>query len=69
MEAMLKTLAPLLPPGKSVSGLDYSPGQLSLSGLGLTDSELPALRERLAGLGYAVGREGDRLVMKEAQRP
>lgn len=46
-------------------GLEFSPGELRLRGLGLPDEQANALRTQLRALGYGARTEGDRLVIQQ----
>jgi general secretion pathway protein L len=69
VETMLASLAPLLPPGRSIKGMEFSPGELTLKGLGLSGAEIDALQARLPALGYRAGGEGDRIVIRAGTTP
>ena len=63
LDALLGALAAALPPGRAVSGLDYSGGQLRATGLLLSPEELRTVSTQLRGLGYSATLEGGTLVV------
>lgn len=63
LDALLGALAAVLPPGRAVSGLDYSGGQLRATGLMLSPDEVRTVSTQLRGLGYSASLEGGTLVI------
>ena len=69
LETMLASLTPLLPPGRSASGIEFTAGELTLKGLQLNNAEFSALQARLPALGMRAGGEGDRLIVRTGAAP
>lgn len=65
LEAMLTALGTALPEGKTISALDYTPGETRLKGLGLSAPESTAAAARLHSLGYATRADGDVVVLQQ----
>jgi general secretion pathway protein L len=69
LESMLAALSMAAPPGRSVSGLEFSGTELRARGLGLTQDELRPVAANLKSLGYAATLQGDVLVIAQEGSP
>jgi len=58
LDVMLGALSQVLPAGQTLKGLDYTSGQLRLTGLELTADEARALNAGLNGRGFSITRDG-----------
>ncbi|TWO65529.1 general secretion pathway protein GspL [Caenimonas sedimenti] len=63
LEALLGALASALPPGRTPSALEFTPGELRAKGLTLSPDELRSVSANLKGLGYGATPQGDLLVV------
>lgn len=64
LAVMLSAVLPALPADRSPQGLDYTPGQLRLQGLDLSDDQVRALSQRLQAQGYVARLEGQELQLR-----
>jgi len=69
LEAMLAELARVLPGGEAAQSLDFSNGDLRVTGAGLDPTQLTAANAQLALAGYAVLLDGEQLQMRKGGRP
>jgi general secretion pathway protein L len=69
LESMLSALSMAAPPGRSVSGLEFSGTELRARGLGLTQDEMRPVAANLKSLGYAATLQGDVLVIAQEGSP
>lgn len=69
LEAMLGAVGAALPPGKFPSAIDFGPGEAAVRGLGMDAAQVAELGRKLAGIGYTVRQDGDRLVVRAGGRP
>lgn len=65
LEAMLAALGTVAPPGSSLAGIDFTPGELRVKGPGLSPADGSRLATLLRPLGYTAIGEGDRLVLRQ----
>lgn len=63
LEAVLGALAQALPPGRTPTTLEFSPGELRAGGLALSPEEVRTVAAQLKGLGYAATGQGPLLVV------
>jgi len=69
LEAMLAELARVLPGGEAAQSLDFSNGDLRVTGAGLDPTQLTAANAQLALAGYAVLLDGEQVQMRKGGRP
>lgn len=69
LEVILAAVGPALPPGKAVSAIEYSAGEVRLKGLNLGPDELATLLAKLRPLGYAGRLDGDSLQIRMEGTP
>jgi general secretion pathway protein L len=69
LEAMLGALGAASPPGRAISGVEYSPGQSRVKGLAYTPDEVRAVVAALKGQGFAANLQGDTLVITPENLP
>ncbi|MEO5670219.1 MAG: type II secretion system protein GspL [Ramlibacter sp.] len=69
LESMLGALSTAAPPGRPLSALDFSAGELRAKGLATNAEDARALASVLKGQGYAATLQGDSLVVTQAGTP
>lgn len=69
LEAVLAAAGSALPPGKNVSALEYSAGEVRLKGLSLEPEELAAFTTMLQPMGYITRMDGDSLLIRTEGMP
>jgi general secretion pathway protein L len=69
LEAMLSAAGTAVVQGAAPAGLEFSAGQLTLSGLALTPANVELASGKLSGLGYTMRYEGERMVVRAGGRP
>lgn len=69
LESMLAALAMAAPPGRAVTGLEYSGTELRARGLAITSDELRPVAANLKSLGYAATLQGDVLALTHEGSP
>ena len=69
MEAMLSALGQAMPANQTANAIDYSAGELTVSGLPLAVSGGAALNAKLANAGYSARLDGERLRLRAATQP
>lgn len=62
-EALLAALGSAVPPGRSPAGIDFTPGELRVRGLGLGPEEVAAVAASLKAQGFNLQAQGDVLVV------
>jgi general secretion pathway protein L len=68
MEVVLGAVGAVLPPGPVPSGIEYSAGEAVVRGIGLDASQVSLVSGSLASQGYSARLDGDRLVVRVAER-
>jgi general secretion pathway protein L len=63
LEAMLGALAQAVPPGRTPTSVEFTPGELRAGGLALNPDEVRNVAAQLKGLGYAAAAQGPLLVV------
>jgi len=63
LDALLASLAAVLPAGRAPARLEFGGGQLRAAGLGLTPEQFRGVATQLKALGYSASNEGDALVV------
>jgi general secretion pathway protein L len=66
---MLGALSAASPPGRVVSGVEYSPGESRVKGLAYTPNEVRAVVAALKSQGFAATMQGDALVITPENLP
>ena len=69
LEAMLGALSTASPSGRVVSGVEYSPGESRVKGLGFTPTEVRAVVAALKSQGFTATMQGDTLVITPENLP
>jgi general secretion pathway protein L len=69
LEAMLGALGAASPPGRAISGVEYSPGESRVKGLAYTPNEVRAVVAALKSQGFAATMQGDALVITPENLP
>lgn len=69
LEPMLGALGAALTGAASATALEYSGGELRLTGMRLPASDLAGTNERLRTSGYALAPDGEALVLREVRAP
>jgi general secretion pathway protein L len=69
LETMLGALSAASPPGRAVSGVEYSPGESRVKGLAFTPDEVRAVVAALKSQGFAATMQGDALVITPENLP
>ena len=69
MESMLAALSIAAPPGRTVSGLEFSGTELRVRGLGIGPGELAGVAANLKSAGYSGTLQGDVLVIAQEAAP
>jgi len=65
LESVLSALGMVAPPGRTVSGIEFSAGDTRIKGMGLSGQEAPGVIGGMRTLGYAARNEGDSLVIRQ----
>jgi general secretion pathway protein L len=65
LEAMLGALSAAVPPGKRIAAIEFTPGELHVKGLVLSEAELGAATRRLQAQGYQARRDGEALMIRQ----
>jgi general secretion pathway protein L len=69
LEAMLAALAQAAPGGRTIAGIEFTPGELRVRGLGLSPEQVQPVAASLKGLGYSAAPQGDVLVLRQEAAP
>jgi general secretion pathway protein L len=65
LESMLSALGVVAPPGRTVSGIEFSAGETRIKGMNLSGQEGPGVIGGMRTLGYTARNEGDSLVIRQ----
>ena len=69
LEPLLNTVWPLLPPGQSISALDFQSGELRLQGLQLSGEQAATLSQALRSKGYGARQSGAQWLISPKEAP
>ncbi|MCY7308167.1 MAG: type II secretion system protein GspL [Rhodoferax sp.] len=69
LEAMLAALVRVLPGGEAAQAVNFSNGDLRVTGAGLATTQVAAANSQLGLAGYAVLQDGEQLQMRKEARP
>ena len=64
LESQLSALGTALTDERFATGLEFAAGQLVVKGVSLTPEQVSLASGKLAGQGYALRQEGERLVLR-----